>query len=112
VGEIVEVSPPHTFSHTYQMLINGVEPPTLVTWTLKEENQGTRVTIRHSGYTSAHKAPEKVAAGWRQILGFLKTELETGDIPFSAKLMYGMMGAFMFMLRKETKTEVVNELGL
>ena len=112
VGEIVEVVPPHTFSHTYQMLINGVEPPTLVTWTLKEENGGTRVTIRHSGYTSAHKAPEKVAGGWRQILGFLKTELETGDIPFSAKLMYGMMGAFMFMLRRETKTEVVNELGL
>lgn len=112
VGEIVEVIPPHTFSHTYQMLINGVEPPTLVTWTLEEENQGTRVTIRHSGYTAAHKAPEKVAGGWRQILGFLKAELETGDVPLSAKLMYGMMSAFMFMLPKETRTEVADSLGL
>jgi uncharacterized protein YndB with AHSA1/START domain len=112
VGEVVDVQPPHRFSHTYQMLMNGVEPPTLVTWTLQEESGGTRVTITHSGYTNAHKAPHKVAAGWRQILGFLKTELETGDVPTSAKLMYGMMGAFMFMLPKTTKTEVVNELGL
>lgn len=112
VGEVVDVQPPHRFSHTYQMLMNGVEPPTLVTWTLQEESGGTRVTITHSGYTNAHKAPHKVAAGWRQILGFLKTELETGDVPMSAKLMYGMMGAFMFMLPKTTRTEVVNELGL
>jgi uncharacterized protein YndB with AHSA1/START domain len=112
VGEIVEVKPPHTFSHTYQMLINGVEPPTLVTWTLEEENQGTRVTIRHSGYTNAHKAPHKVAAGWKQILGYLKTEMETGDIPLGAKMQASVMGAFMFMLPKETKTEVVDSLGL
>jgi uncharacterized protein YndB with AHSA1/START domain len=112
IGEIVEVVPPHTFSHTYRLLTNGVEPPTLVTWKLKPENNGTRVTITHSGYTSAHKAPHKVAAGWRQILGYLKTELETGSIPLSAKLMYAAMGAFMFMLPKSTKREVVDQLNL
>jgi uncharacterized protein YndB with AHSA1/START domain len=112
VGEIVEVVPPRRFSHTYQMLINGVEPPTLVTWELKEENGGTRVTIVHSGWTSAHKKPEKVAAGWTEILGILKTELETGDIALKTKLMYGMMSAFMFALPKETKREFVDSQNL
>lgn len=112
VGEVVEVDPPHRFSHTYQMLINGVEPPTLVTWELKEEKNGTRVTIVHTGWTSAHKAPHKVAAGWTEILGILKAELETGDIPFKTKLMYAMMSAFMFALPKTTTKEFVDREGL
>lgn len=111
VGEIVEVVAPHTFKHTYRMLTNGVEEPTLVTWSLEEEDEGTRVTIKHSGWTSAHKAPEKVAAGWREILGLLKADLETGDLPAKMKFMYAMMGVFMFMLPKTTKAEFVDEQG-
>jgi uncharacterized protein YndB with AHSA1/START domain len=111
VGEIVNVEPPHVFSHTYRMLMNGVEEPTLVTWTLKEENNGTRVTIRHSGWTAAHKAPEKVSAGWTEILGLLKADLETGKLPVKIKIMYAMMNMFMFMLPKTTKREFVDQQG-
>jgi uncharacterized protein YndB with AHSA1/START domain len=112
VGEVVEVKPPHKFSHTYRMLMNGVEEPTLVTWTLEEEHQGTRVTILHSGWTTAHKAPEKVAGGWREILGLLKADLETGKLPAKTRFMYAMMSMFMFMLPKTTKREFVDEAGL
>lgn len=111
VGEVVEVVPPYTFKHTYRMLMNGVEEPTVVTWSLEEENDGTRVTITHSGWTSAHKAPDKVAAGWREILGLLKADLETGDLPAKTKFMYAMMGAFMFMLPKTTKAEFADQQG-
>lgn len=110
VGEVVEVDPPRKFSHTY-MFTTRVEPMTLVTWELVEEKGGTRVTITHSGYTTAHKAPEKVAAGWREILGLLKQELETGDIPFKTKLLYRVMGWFLFMMPASTKTENVNKAG-
>ena len=110
VGEVVEVDPPRKFSHTY-MFTTRVEPKTLVTWELQEEKGGCRVTITHSGYTTAHKAPEKVKAGWTEILGILKHELETGDIPGKTKLMYTVMNWFLFMMPKTTRTEEVDRLG-
>jgi uncharacterized protein YndB with AHSA1/START domain len=111
VGEIVEVIPPHTFSHTYRMLMNGIEEPTLVTWKLEEDEAGTRVTIKHTGWTTAHKAPEKVAAGWHEILGLLKLDLEKGRLPLKTRFMYAMMNLFLFMLPKTTKAEFADEQG-
>lgn len=110
VGEVVEVSPPHKFSHTYRFTQSS-EPPTLVTWELEEVPGGCRVVLTHSGWTEAHKNYKRVSSGWQQILGLLKTELETGDIPLKTKLMYGMMGAFMFMMPKSTRVEEVDRAG-
>lgn len=110
VGEVVAVDPPRKFSHTY-MFTTSVSPYTLVTWELEEERGGCRVTITHSRWTTEHKAPEKVAAGWREILGLLKHELETGDLPLKAKIMYAMYGAFMFMMPRTTTREYVDKAG-
>lgn len=112
VGEVVAVEPPHRFTHTYRMLLNGLEPETLVTWELKEEANGTRVTIRHSGWTSAHKAPHKVKAGWTEILGLLKADLETGNIPLKTRVLYAVMNAMLFMLPKTTRKAFADEQGL
>jgi hypothetical protein len=87
------------------------EPATVVTWKLEEIAEGTRVTITHAGWTGAHTKPEKHEAGWNEILGLLKSELETGDIPAKTKLMYRVMGAMSFMLPKTTKAEYVDEQG-
>ena len=110
VGEVVEVDPPRKLSHTYIMTMKP-EPATLVTWELEEENGGTRVTIVHTGWTVAHAAPQKVSAGWTEILGLLKADLETGKLPLKTRIMYGLMGAFMFMLPKTTRTEYADEQG-
>ena len=110
VGKVVAVDPPRKLSHTY-MFTTSESPFTLVTWELKEEAGGCRVTVTHSGWTTAHKAPEKVAAGWREILGLLKHELETGDLPTKAKIMYAMYGMLMFMMPKSTTTEYVDKQG-
>ncbi len=110
VGEVVEVEPPHRFAHTYMFTMRE-EPRTLVTWELSEESDGCRVTITHSGWTAEHEAPEKVAAGWTEILGLLKHELETGDIPLKTRIMYRVMGWFMFMMPKATRTEHVDDKG-
>jgi uncharacterized protein YndB with AHSA1/START domain len=110
VGEVVAVEPPHKFSHTY-MVSTSVTPFTLVTWKLREKRRGCRVTVTHSGWTKAHKAPEKVAAGWREILSLLEEELETGDMPRRAKVMCAMYGLFLFMMPKSTTTGYVDEQG-
>ena len=70
-----------------------------------------RVTLTHGGFTAESWKPEKVKAGWQEILGLLKTELETGEIPFKTKVMYGMMSAMMFMMPGSTKAEEVTKRG-
>lgn len=110
VGEVVEVSPPTRFSHTY-MFTQNPQTPTLVTWELEETQNGCKVTLTHSGWTTEHKAPEKVAAGWREILGLLKQDIETGQIPLKTRIIYRLMGAFMFMMPKTTKVGYVDRAG-
>lgn len=105
VGEVVDVEPPRRFTHTYWFTTWKSGPPTLVTWELEPEGTGCRVTVTHSGWTDEHDRPEKTGAGWTQILSLLKQELETGDIPFGTKLMYRVMGWFMWMMPKATRAE-------
>lgn len=110
VGKVLEVTPPRRFSHTYMFTMRP-ETPTVVTWELEEIPGGCRVTLTHSGWTDQAASHKSVVGGWREILGLLKSDLETGDIPFKTKMTYAMMGAFMFMLPKTTKIEEVEKAG-
>ena len=87
------------------------ETPSLVTWELEETPSGCRVTVTHSGWTNQVKTHKGVGGGWRQILGLLKAELETGDIPLKTKLLYGVMNAFMFTMPKTTTVAEVEKAG-
>jgi uncharacterized protein YndB with AHSA1/START domain len=107
-GEVVAVDPPRRFSHTYLFTMWKTGGPTLVTWELEEERGGCRVTVTHSGWTGEHEAPQKVAAGWKEILGLLKQDLETGTIPLKTRVMYRVMGWFMFAMPKTTTKEYVD----
>jgi len=109
-GEVLEVDPPRRLRHTYIFTMKP-EAPTVITWELEPVAEGTRVTLTHGGWTSEHTAPEKQEAGWREILGLLKAELETGDIPGKTKAIYWMQGLFMWALPKTTKREYVDDQG-
>jgi uncharacterized protein YndB with AHSA1/START domain len=111
VGEVVEVDAPHRLSHTYWFTMWKGGGPTLVTWELREESGGCRVTVTHSGWTTDHEAAEKTGAGWREILGLLKQELETGTIPLKTRAMYAVMNGFLFAMPKTTTTAYVDEQG-
>jgi uncharacterized protein YndB with AHSA1/START domain len=109
-GEVLEVDPPRRLKHTYVFAMKP-EAPTVVTWELTPVPEGTRVTLTHAGWTDAHTAPEKHAAGWTEILGLLKSELETGDIPARTKLVYWMQGRFLWALPKSTKASYADDRG-
>lgn len=49
--------------------------------------------------------------GWRWILNVLKAELETGDIPLTTKLIYGVFGSLMFLQPKSTRVAEVEKVG-
>ena len=111
VGEVVAVEPPRRFSHTYWFTMWKGGGPTLVTWELAEEAGGCRVTVTHSGWTAAHEAAQKTGAGWREILGLLKQELETGTLPLKTRMMYSVMNLFMFAMPVTTKSSYADEKG-
>ena len=80
VGEVVEVSPPHRFVHTFSFT-NLADETSRVTWELESLAGGTRVTIIHSELDRAPQTGEKIVHGWPTIVAQLKTLLEKGDLP-------------------------------
>lgn len=110
VGEVLEVSPPQRFSHTFLFTMRE-EEPTVVTWDLEAIPGGCRVTLTHTKWTDQAKTHKGVAKGWRAILEVLKRDLETGDIPLRTKLIYRTMGALSFLLPSSTKPEEVTKAG-
>lgn len=102
VGEVVDVQAPRLLSHTYWFTMWKGGGPTLVTWELSPEGNGCRVKVTHSGWTTAHEAAQKTGAGWVEILSLLKQELETGTLPLKTRLLYRVMGWFMFAMPKTT----------
>ncbi len=110
VGEVLEFEPPHRFVHTYIMTMNP-DPVTVVTWELEEVDGGCRITLTHGGWTDEHKTADKTVAGWTEILGLLKIELETGKLPFKTRIMYRLMGLFQFALPKTTSLGYADKQG-
>ena len=109
-GEVLEVEPPRRLKHTYIFAMKP-EPLTVVTWELEPVDGGTRVTLTHAGWTDEHTRPDKHEAGWNEILGLLKSELETGEIPTRTKVVYWLQGLFGFALPKTTRSSYADEQG-
>jgi len=78
-----------------------------VTWELAANSGGCRVTLTHSGWTEEAKTYKSIASGWKEILGLLKHGLETGNIPLKTRMIYRLMGMFMFTMPKSTTVEEV-----
>jgi uncharacterized protein YndB with AHSA1/START domain len=68
-GEYVEIDPPRKLVHTWEAdWVPG--KPTTVTYRLDPIDGGTRVTVRHTGFTNADSCKSH-ADGWVRVLGWL-----------------------------------------
>ena len=110
VGEVVEVTPPTRFVHTYVMTMEQ-DPETTVAWDLAVEGDGCRVTLTHSGWTDAHSTEDKTAEAWTEILNLLRSEIETGKLPAKTRITFSMMRLFSFALPKRTSAKHADEQG-
>jgi uncharacterized protein YndB with AHSA1/START domain len=108
-GEVLEVDAPRLLRHTYIFTMKPDEV-TEVTWLLEEVPDGCRVTVRHAGW-STEKDAKKHGAGWVEILGLLKSELETGDIPRRTKVVYWIQGLLGWALPRTTRSSHADEQG-
>jgi len=68
-GTILEVDPPKRLVQTWGPSWEQGTPST-VTWTLEPIPTGTRLTVRHSGFTNPASC-EDHATGWERVLGWL-----------------------------------------
>lgn len=68
-GEVLEVDPPRRLVQTWKPSWDDA-PGTKVIYTLEPIETGTRVTVKHSGFTSASSC-EGHGAGWEHVLEWL-----------------------------------------
>jgi len=61
-GEFLEIDPPRTLSHTWHP-VGTPGMPTTVMYLLERVEGGTRVTLRHSGFTTP-QACSNTCSGW------------------------------------------------
>jgi uncharacterized protein YndB with AHSA1/START domain len=65
-GEFLEIDPPRKLVMTWQRA-GASDQPTVITFTLEKLDGGTRLMLRHTGFTSAENLTN-VAAGWKTSL--------------------------------------------
>jgi len=78
-GKVIEATPVHTLIYTWT--VNGTETITTVKWYLKEENNGTLLTIEHTGIENypegmMQKMFDSFAGGWDSCIDELEKHLK------------------------------------
>jgi uncharacterized protein YndB with AHSA1/START domain len=76
-GEYLEIDSPLLLVHTWIASWTG-DVKTVVRWELQVAEQGTRVTVRHSGL-AAHPEIGQSYRAWPRMLSWLQTFLEKGE---------------------------------
>lgn len=83
-GTVKEVNPPHVFSFTWEGMFSP--SPTTITFTLEPKDNGTLLTLTHSGIGEgkgweAYAGMDNEGKGWEAHLKDLKSWIETGECP-------------------------------
>jgi uncharacterized protein YndB with AHSA1/START domain len=84
-GQILEVDPPKRLVQTWQPSWES-GPSSTVTWTLEPIPTGTRLTVRHSGFTDPASC-ESHAQGWERVLGWLTGHTAPARVYFMSRLL-------------------------
>ena len=89
IGRILEMEPPHRMVTTFR-LTDLPDPPSLVTYTLKEVDGGTEFCLISERVVAGSKSEKSMADGSRFIVENFKAYVETGKVTFGARMMLGM----------------------
>ncbi len=94
VGEFLEMNPPHLLSHTFQ-LTSLDDPPSKVTYTLKETPKGVEFCLVTENILAGSKSVKSMDAGGKFIVENFKAFVETGKPTMGARVqnaMFALMG--------------------
>ncbi|HNP36042.1 MAG TPA: SRPBCC domain-containing protein [Woeseiaceae bacterium] len=104
IGEILEMDPPHRLVHSFR-LTSLEDPPSTVTYTLKETEGGTEFCLITENIVAGSKSEKSMADGARFIVKNFKAYLETGKVTFGARMMLGMFKLMAPMTPKSMSAE-------
>lgn len=99
-GTLREFQAPVRFAHTFRFT-DLKDEETRAAFELREEGEETELVVTHEGFPSETKTWKRSSKGWPHILGNLKSLLETGTVPFRARVQYRLMKLFLPLFPKE-----------
>ena len=83
------MDPPHRMITTFR-LTSLDDPPSKVTYTLKEVEDGTEFTLTTEEVAAGSKSEKQMADGSRFIVTNFKAFIETGKVTFGARVMLAL----------------------
>jgi len=104
VGEVLEINPPHHFSHTFKF--TGYDDPHCkVTYKLKEVDGGVEFTLISEDMLEGSKTAKQMTSGGEMIAKSLKAIVEDGRPPLSVRLIHRMIALMEFSTPAKCKVE-------
>lgn len=91
IGEILELDPPHRLVTSFR-LTNLDDPPSRVTYELKESGDSTEFSVITEQVLAGSQSEKSMASGSQFIVDNFKSYVETGKVRFGARIMLGLMG--------------------
>jgi uncharacterized protein YndB with AHSA1/START domain len=104
VGEILEMDPPHRLVHSFR-LTSLDDPPSTVTYTLKETEGGTEFCLITENIIAGSKSEKSMADGAKFIVENLKAFVETGKVKLGARIMLAMFALMSPLTPKSMSAE-------
>ncbi len=96
VGEILEVDPPHKFSHTFKFT-HVDDPPCKVTYELREVDGGVEFTLISEDMPPDSRTEKDMVGGAQIITASLKGLIEDGRPPLKSRFINFMCKLTKFM---------------
>jgi len=97
IGRILEMDPPHRLVTTFRLTALP-DPPSRVTYMLKEKAGGTGFSLITERVVAGSKSEKSMASGSRFIVDNFKAWIETGRVTFGARVtlvLYSLMAPLM-----------------
>ena len=104
VGEVLEFSPPHRYSHTFKFTAHD-DLPCTVTYELKEVAEGVEFSLITTNVPANSKTAKGMTQGGSFIVKTFKSVVEDGKPSIVSRIMLAMMSALQPFTPKVCKTE-------
>ena len=104
VGEFLEMKPPHLLSHSFR-LTSLDDPPSKVTYTLKETDGGVEFCLITENIVAGSKSVKSMDGGAKFIVENFKAFVETGKATLGTRVTNAMLALMGPMTPKSLRAE-------
>ena len=104
VGEVLEVDPPHLYSHTFKFT-NYDDPACKVTYSLKEVDGGVEFTLTSEDIPVGTTTEKQMVSGGDMICTILKQVVEDGRPAFGYRLLHILFRVMEPFSKKSTSVD-------